>query len=108
MPEFTEFGALTGEGKEWDPDKIVRLGIDEYEVLRLIDYMGFSQEKCAKRMNVARTTIARMYEIARKKITEMLVLGKKLVITGGEITICEKIRPECVNEPHCCHRKEKF
>ena len=104
MPKITKFGPTGKEdGSAQDP---VLLGVDEYEVIRLIDYVGFSQDKCAKRMHVARTTVARMYENARRKMAEAIVLGKELTISGGEITLCEKIRPECINEPNCCHRNQ--
>ena len=108
MPDFTSFGPANAVSNAEGSCTTVHLGVDEYEVIRLIDYMGFSQEKCAQRMNVARTTIARMYEIAREKIAKMLVEGKTLAITGGEVTICKAIRPECIHEPHCCHKKKEL
>ena len=36
----------------------VELTVDEYETLRLIDYMGLTQYECALQMEVARSTIA--------------------------------------------------
>ena len=64
--------------------------IDEYETIRLIDKEGFSQEECSKYMNVARTTIQNVYNSARKKIAEALVLGVPLYINGGDYTLCNK------------------
>lgn len=110
VPEKTIFGSLKGKCKNAEhlaSDEVVKLGIDEYEVIRLIDYVGLSQEDCAQKMQVARTTVARMYDIARKKIAEMMINGKKIVISGGDFVLCEKMKPECADETHCCHKNKK-
>ncbi len=57
--------------------------VDEYEVVRLLDHEGFNQEECGSRMNVSRTTVTAIYESARKKMADMLVNGKRLLIVGG-------------------------
>ena len=62
----------------------VHLGLDEFECIRLIDYCGLSQAECGEQMGVARTTIALIYERARKKIAESIVLGRELEISGGK------------------------
>ena len=80
--------------------------IDEYETLRLIDYMGLTQEECATRMAVSRPTVTRIYEEARRKMADMLVNGRELTIGGGDVVVCTEMRPECANEEHCCHRKK--
>ena len=49
------------------------LTVDEYETIRLLDKKGYSQEQCAASMQVARTTVQRIYEIARKKIADALI-----------------------------------
>ena len=104
MPKVTEFGPLGNTALSNIP---VTLRIDEYEVIRLLDYEQFSQEKCAERMQIARTTVTRMYDQARQKIATSLVQGRPLLIQGGEIVLCEKIRPECTEEKHCCHRLQR-
>ena len=63
--------------------------IDEYEAIRLIDHEGMTQEECAKKMNVARTTVQNIYVVARKKIAESLVNSKTLHIEGGEYELCD-------------------
>lgn len=75
MPLVKEFGPLDFESTE-----IIILNIDEYEVLRQLDYAHFTQEKCASRMNVSRTTVTRMYESARTKIAKQLLPAKKLLL----------------------------
>ena len=83
----------------------VTLGLDEYEVVRLLDYVHLSQQQCAEKMNISRTTVTRMYASARSKIARALVRGESLTIAGGDVAVCEKMRPECRDEPLCCHRQ---
>ena len=68
----------------------VTLTLDEFECIRLIDHCGLSQAECGIQMEVARTTIALIYERARKKIADSIVYGRPLVITGGSYRLMEK------------------
>ena len=61
----------------------VQMTVDEFEALRLLDSEGLTQEACAARMNIARTTVTAIYDSARKKVADALVNGKRLLITGG-------------------------
>ncbi|XVG95189.1 NifB/NifX family molybdenum-iron cluster-binding protein [Eubacteriales bacterium KG127] len=67
-------------------NKIV-LSIEEYEVLRLIDYLGLTQNQCADSMRVSRSTIANIYEKARFKLADALINEKPLLIGGGNYVI---------------------
>ncbi len=74
--------------RSFSPDDIVagesvRMTVDEYEALRLLDDEGLTQEVCASRMNIARTTVTAIYNSARRKVADALVRGKRLLITGG-------------------------
>ncbi len=74
--------------RSFSPDDItaadsVRMTVDEFETLRLLDNEGLTQEECASKMNIARTTVTAIYESARKKVADALVHGKRLLITGG-------------------------
>ncbi|RLF40358.1 MAG: hypothetical protein DRN12_05565 [Thermoplasmata archaeon] len=59
---------------------IIELYRDELEALRLVDYMGLSQEEAAKRMEVSRGTVWRLLDSGRKKIVAMLVEHKELIV----------------------------
>ncbi len=86
LPESSRFGPLDSNVNGED---CVRMKVDEYETIRLIDLEGFTQEECAKQMNVARTTVQGIYAEARRKIAQSLVDGKILLIEGGEYRLCE-------------------
>ena len=70
-------------------DTIV-MTIDEYEVIRLMDVVGLTQEQAAIQMSVGRTTVTGIYESARHKVAVALVEGKRLVIQGGKIKVCDR------------------
>ena len=92
--------------KGGDPDGSVNLTYDEYEVIRLLDHLQLTQEECATRMAVSRPTVTRIYEEARRKIADMLVNGRALTISGGDVFVCPVLRPECADEENCCHRNK--
>ncbi len=75
----------------------VLMTVDEFEAFRLLDYEGLTQEACASRMNIARTTVTAIYDSARKKVADALVNGKRLLISGGHfefepVEIRQKLR----------------
>jgi len=76
-------------------DAVVELGVDEFEALRLIDYLRLTQDDCAAQMNVARTTVQAVYNAAREKVADALVNGKRLVITGGCYNLCADAQDCC-------------
>lgn len=63
----------------------VFLNIEEYESLRLCDFLMLHQCQAANMMMVSRPTLTRIYESARRKIAEAIVTGKQLIIEGGKI-----------------------
>ena len=80
----------------------ITMTIEEYETIRLIDNEEFTQERCAGQMNVARTTVQGLYNVARKKLADALINGKVLLIGGGDYKLCDGLEETC----SCggCHR----
>lgn len=72
------------------PGEAVALTVEEYEAVRLMDYLGLTQEEAAARMGVARTTVQRIYAQARRKLSVFLVEGRALHIGGGSYALCPR------------------
>ena len=56
-------------------------------------------------MQIARTTVQRIYEIARKKIADALIDGYPLRIEGGDIRICNGQSNNCNKQSGCVHEQ---
>lgn len=90
MPRKQRCRWIGGYPDYWDfsPEEVsegapIIMSLDELETIRLLDREGLTQEQCAERMGVARTTVTAIYDSARRKIAEALVDGKRLLIRGG-------------------------
>ena len=83
---------------------IIEMTIDEYETIRLIDLELLTQEECAVRMNVARTTVQAIYSSARKKIAKCLINNSCLKVHGGDYKVCEFAGKTC--NKNCCKHKD--
>lgn len=108
-------------------DEII-LKVEELEAMRLKDIEELTQEECAKKMNVSRSTFQNILDIARKKVTRALTTGKALRIDGGYYTTkhcnfkclnCKKTYqikfehdkhrcPECGSSKVMCNKKASF
>ena len=85
LPDSNLFGPLNSSERF---NEFILMTVEEYETIRLMDLEGLNQEESAEIMGVARSTIQRIYEDARKKIAESLVKGKVLRIEGGDFELC--------------------
>ena len=66
--------------------------LDEYEAIRLMDLENLQQEQAAAQLS---------YNTARRKLADCLVNGKRLVIEGGDVALCER-HAQCPGRGHCC------
>ena len=82
VPEYLRF-APDGVAHE----RVLELALDELEAIRLIDLLGLDQQGAASRMGVARSTVASIYDRARKKVADFLVNGGELVVGGGNVRL---------------------
>ncbi len=69
-------------GKPGRPDE-VNLTMDEFEALRLADFMGLEQKKAAESMHISQQTFSRILKRAHKAISDAIVHGKIIKIQGG-------------------------
>ena len=78
----------------------VRLTVDEFETIRLMDLEGLDQAGCARQMEVSRATVQAIYGAARTKLARFLVQGGELTIGGGAFALCPGGNSGCPR----CHR----
>ena len=67
--------------------KIVELGLDELEAIRLADLEGLYQEQAAEKMGVSRATFGRVLDQAHQKVADAIVNGKMLTFKGGHVSL---------------------
>jgi len=84
MPEVTYFKPA---GVPLAMLQEVQLSVEEAETIRLKDLEGLEQEDCAQRMNISRTTFARIWTSARQKMADALLNGKAIRIEGGNFQL---------------------
>ena len=86
-PKITLFSP---RGKPGRPDEVC-LNMDEFEALRLSDYMGKGQIEAAKSMHISQQTFSRIIKKARRKLSDSLVNGKIIKIQGGYYVVNSRI-----------------
>ncbi|ACF12923.1 protein of unknown function DUF134 [Chloroherpeton thalassium ATCC 35110] len=63
------------------------LALDEYEAIRLADYLKLEHLEAAEKMGISRPTFTRLIERARTKLASAIIEAKELVIEGGHIDL---------------------
>ncbi|MCT4601924.1 MAG: DUF134 domain-containing protein [Marinifilum sp.] len=61
----------------------IDLHYEEYEAIKLADFDLMNHKEAAELMGVSRPTFARIYEAARRKIAEALVMAKNINTVYG-------------------------
>ena len=81
-PLFTSFKPVGIRGRALTQ---LPLSLDEYEAIRLADYLEMDHAEAAAEMEISRSTFTRLIEKARKKTARLLIDGTMLHIQGGNI-----------------------
>jgi predicted DNA-binding protein (UPF0251 family) len=81
-PLFTEFKPIGVSSKNLD---MIQITLDEFEALRLADYLGLDHSEAADEMEISRSVFTRLIEKARGNIARLIVEGKMLTIEGGNV-----------------------
>ena len=69
----------------------ISFSLDEYEAVRLADYLKLEHEEAASEMEISRSTFTRLLERARSKVAAFLIEGKELSIQGGSVHFRDNI-----------------
>jgi len=64
--------------------------MDQFEAIRLADYMGLPQRKAAKLMRISQQTFSRILTRAHKSLANALVNGHTIKIQGGHYVISSR------------------
>ena len=86
LPMYTHF--FSQEKYTHTQEQGLLLSIEEYETVRLLDYLGMTQQEAASQMGTGRTTVQALYTQARRKLARFLVEGTPLTIDGGSYQLC--------------------
>ena len=101
LPKVSVFGPVD---LSLGVNKIIIMTVEEYESIRLMDLEGLNQQECAEVMGIARSTIQRIYDDARRKLADSMVNGKILKIEGGDYKLCNDFGDKENCDGCICHR----
>jgi len=87
IPPSFLFNPVGEDGSE--PEQVV-LSVGEIEALRLVDYLGLTQDEASFKMHVSRKTLWSDLQRARKKVVDALIHGKAIKIEEGNYVLDEE------------------
>lgn len=105
MPDTAFFAPFDVNNEQNQEVADIIMTVEEFEALRQMDYHSLTQEECAQKMCVARTTLQRIYAQARYKMAQALVEGRPLRIQGGNFKVCDGREKFCGCTK--CHLEKK-
>lgn len=85
-PRISQFSP---RGRAGRPEQI-DLTMDEFEAIRLSDYIGLSQKEAAKSMHISQQTFSRVLKKGRKTLANGIVSGATIKIQGGHYVISSR------------------
>lgn len=94
QPQIQQFSP---RGRVGRPDEI-ELKLDEFEAIKLADFVGLSQKKAATFMGISQQTFSRILKGARKNLANGLIRGKIIKIQGGNYLISNHNNPQFTPE----------
>ncbi len=69
-------------GRPGRPDEAI-VAMEEYEAIRLHDFLGMQQKQAAQMMGISQQSFSRIVREARKKVSDAIVNAKIIRIEGG-------------------------
>lgn len=64
---------------------VIVMNYEEYEAIRLSDYELMGQMRASSVMGISRSTFARIYESARRKVAQGFTEGLPIIFEGGKV-----------------------
>lgn len=71
------------KGRPEKPDEVI-MTVEEYETIRLADYLGMVQKQAAEMMGISQQSFSRIVREARKRVSDAIVNAKVIHIEGGD------------------------
>ncbi len=91
LPPANTFTPYSAEGEGFiEPEDSVILTVEEYEAVRLVDFLGMEQEEAAFQMGVSRRAFWQDLQAARFKIAKALSTGRRMIIKGGDYSLADE------------------